>query len=274
MGGQVSKQQIDSFLSLFDYDAAAAIQAVKSNTAVRSEPNSVAIQKNQPELTGETIIEVKDLTKEYKVGHQKVSVLNGVTFDVQEGEFLVITAPSGSGKSTLLQLIGGLEKPTSGTITVDDVVLNDLSDRKLSEFRGQSIGFIFQFFYLQPFLNLERNLEVPGMFAHRKRPERQAKARTLANTVGIADRLNHMPKELSGGQIQRAAIVRALLNNPKIIIADEPTGNLDSKNSGGIIDLFERIRDEFHTTIIVATHNQEIADRADRVLSLKDGVLA
>jgi putative ABC transport system ATP-binding protein len=273
MGGQVSKQQIDSFLSLFNYDSTAAIQAIRASSNGPKPASAAGLQKH-PNLSHRTIIEVKDLTKEYKVGHQKISVLNGISFDVHEGEFLVITAPSGSGKSTLLQLMGGLERPTGGSITVGGVSLNSLSDRKLSEFRGQSIGFIFQFFYLQPFLSLERNLEVPGMFAHHKRHERQARTRELASTVGIADRLNHMPKELSGGQIQRAAIVRALLNNPRIIIADEPTGNLDNKNGTAIIDLFERIRDEFHTTVVVATHNQDIADRADRVLNLKDGVLA
>jgi ABC-type lipoprotein export system ATPase subunit len=273
MGGQISEKQISDFLSLFDYDHDDAIQAIKNHQEQRT--LAAANAQVVPERPmGRTIIEVKDLTKEYKVGHQKVAVLNGVTFDVHEGEFLAITAPSGSGKSTLLQLMGGLEKPSSGSITINGIAINELSDRKLSEFRGQTIGFVFQFFYLQPFLSLERNLEVPGMFAHMKRHERQTRARELAETVGIADRLNHLPKELSGGQIQRAAIVRALLNNPKIIIADEPTGNLDSKNSASIVDLFERIRSEFHTTIVVATHNQEIADKADRVLRLKDGVLA
>jgi ABC-type lipoprotein export system ATPase subunit len=148
-----------------------------------------------------------------------------------------------------------------------------LSDSKLSRFRGQFIGFVFQFFYLQPFLKLGRNIEVPGMFAHMNRAERKQKVLQLAQSVGIADRLDHYPKELSGGQIQRAAIVRALLNNPKIILADEPTGNLDSQNGAAIIDLFDDIRRKFGTTIIVATHDMGVAQRADRVINLKDGAL-
>lgn len=267
MGQHPSSQQVRDFLRLFDDDQSAAIEAIRTLSSSTPE------HRKTDRRTGNVLISIKDLEKEYKVGHQKVSVLNGITFDVHEGEFLAITAPSGSGKSTLLQLIGGLEKPTSGSVVVDGTDLRSLSDSQLAEFRGQTIGFVFQFFYLQPFLNLERNLEVPGMFAHRKRHERQDRAQQLAETVGIADRLQHLPKELSGGQIQRAAIVRALLNNPKIIIADEPTGNLDSNNSSSIIQLFEHIRETYHTTIVIATHNQEIAERADRIISLRDGVL-
>jgi ABC-type lipoprotein export system ATPase subunit len=229
--------------------------------------------ENPTENLKQIIISVKDIVKEYKIGQHKVRALNGVTFDVYKGEFLALVGSSGSGKSTLLQLLDGLEKPTSGTITIDGVNLNTLSDSKLSRFRGQFIGFVFQFFYLQPFLKLGRNIEVPGMFAHMNRAERKQKVLQLAQSVGIADRLDHYPKELSGGQIQRAAIVRALLNNPKIILADEPTGNLDSQNGAAIIDLFDDIRRKFGTTIIVATHDMGVAQRADRVINLKDGAL-
>lgn len=263
---QPSKQQLDTFLRLFDDDVDRATQALREYTLTKLTEQTRSAQNP-------VIVKVDELTKQYKVGRQSVRALNGVSLEIHEGEFIAITAPSGSGKSTLLQLMGGLEKPTSGTVTVNGVNINKLSDRKLAEFRGQTIGFIFQLFYLQPFLNLERNLEVPGMFASRKRDERSARSHELAETVGITDRLQHLPKELSGGQIQRAAVARALMNTPKVILADEPTGNLDTKNSAGIIDLFEQIRETFGTTIVIATHDPAVAARADRVIRLQDGEL-
>jgi ABC-type lipoprotein export system ATPase subunit len=171
----------------------------------------------------------------------------------------------------LLQLIGGLDKPSQGLIRVDGQDISRLSDRKLSRFRNQTIGFVFQFFFLQPFLSLQTNLEVPGMFARTRPRRRIKKARELAAQVGLDERLKHRPKELSGGQMQRAAIARALLNSPKIVLADEPTGNLDSQNGRAIIDLFEEIRKTYGTTIIVVTHDPAIAGRADREIKLTDG---
>lgn len=156
---------------------------------------------------------------------------------------------------------------------MDGRELGKLSDRKLSVFRGQTIGFVFQFFYLQPFLRLQTNLEVPAMFARVKRSERQASTARLAEAVGLADRLKHLPKELSGGQMQRAAIARALMNKPKLILADEPTGNLDSQNGEAIISLFEQVRRDYGATVIVVTHDPKIAARADREIHLKDGVI-
>lgn len=274
MDQKASPQQVDEFLRLFGDDAARAVKAIRSRAKTPTHRQLKASERKISKSPGEVVISVRELSKEYSIGHQKIRALNGVTFDVHQGEFVAITAPSGSGKSTLLQLMGGLDRPTTGTVRVGGIDINGMSDGQLSEFRGKTIGFIFQFFYLQPFLNLERNLEVPGMFAGIKRKDRQERARKLAETVGITDRLAHYPKELSGGQIQRAAIVRALLNNPKVILADEPTGNLDSKNGAGIIDLFEQIRKEFGTTIVVATHDLEVAQRADRIISLQDGVIA
>ncbi|OYW86074.1 hypothetical protein B7Z17_01185 [Candidatus Saccharibacteria bacterium 32-49-10] len=224
-------------------------------------------------LSDEVLIHVEDLKKAYKIGKQHVNALNGVTLDVHKGEFLALTGASGSGKSTLLQLMGGLDKPSEGSVTIHGNKLASLNDKKLSEFRNKTVGFVFQFFYLQPFLRLRQNLEVAGMPARTKRPVRQERVAQLAEVVGLGDRLEHFPKELSGGQMQRAAIARALLNNPEILLADEPTGNLDSENGKAIIDLFEKIRDEFGTTIVVVTHDAAIAARADREISLKDGVL-
>jgi ABC-type lipoprotein export system ATPase subunit len=222
---------------------------------------------------GPVLVHIVDAKKSYKVGRRHIEALNGVSLDIHEGEFIALTGASGSGKSTLLQLIGGLDKPTSGLIEVDGADLKKMRDGKLAKFRNQTIGFVFQFFYLQPFLKVGTNLEVPGMFARTKRKTRQAAATELANAVGISDRTAHLPRELSGGQMQRAAIARALLNKPKLLLADEPTGNLDSVNGEAIIDLFEKIRREFGTTIVVVTHDAAIAARADREITLKDGVV-
>ncbi|PID30536.1 macrolide ABC transporter ATP-binding protein [Candidatus Saccharibacteria bacterium] len=218
--------------------------------------------------------QVVGLQKSYKLGKQTIPALSGADLTVYEGEFVALTGPSGSGKSTLLQLIGGLDKPTSGSIVVDGVDIAKLSDTALSHFRNTTIGFVFQFFYLQPFLSLARNIEVPAMFAGGDRRARQQRVASLLEQVGLSDRATHLPKELSGGQMQRAAIARALLNQPKLLLADEPTGNLDSANSQSIVDLFDDIRTKYGTTIIVVTHDRSIARRADRTVSLVDGKVA
>lgn len=175
--------------------------------------------------------------------------------------------------STLLHLLAGLDQPTSGRIIVDGQILSKLSDKKLSQFRNQTIGFIFQSFYLHPFLTLEKNVEVPAMFLKMKRNQRTTQTTQLLQRVGLADWAKHFPKELSGGQIQRAAIARALINSPKIIFADEPTGNLDSTNSDLVIDLLKQIRQDLGTTIVLVTHNPEIVAKADRHITLKDGMI-
>jgi len=262
----ISDTDIQAFIALFDGDVVAAAHGLR-DYAQRKHKRPVYTP------TGRVIIQAKNLKKQYKVGRQKVDALKDASVTIHEGEFVALTGASGSGKSTLLQLIGGLDKPTSGTITVDDVLLTKMNDRKLSRFRGQTIGFVFQFFYLQPFLKVGTNLEVPGMFARTKRIDRRKQVDKLAHAVGLEDRLEHLPRELSGGQMQRAAVARALLNNPKILLADEPTGNLDSTNGAAIIELFEAIRKEFGTTIIVVTHDAGIANKADRVIQLKDGVV-
>ena len=218
-------------------------------------------------------IRATNVIKKYKVGKQIIRAIDDVSVDIHEGEFVALVGPSGSGKSTLLHLLGGLDKPTSGEIVVGGKNVSSMNDRQLSKFRNQTIGFVFQSFYLQPFLTLRRNIEVASMPQRMGRAERRLRIESLARQVGLYDRLSHRPHELSGGQIQRAAIARALLNRPAIILADEPTGNLDSANSRDIISLFQQIREQYHATIIIATHDNEIAAQADRVIALKDGRL-
>ena len=218
-------------------------------------------------------IKATNVIKKYKVGKQIIRAIDDVSVDIHEGEFVALVGPSGSGKSTLLHLLGGLDKPTSGEIVVGGKNVSSMNDRQLSKFRNQTIGFVFQSFYLQPFLTLRRNIEVASMPQRMKQAERKLRIESLARQVGLYDRLSHRPHELSGGQIQRAAIARALLNRPAIILADEPTGNLDSANSRDIISLFQQIREQYHATIIIATHDNEIAVQADRVIALKDGRL-
>ena len=218
-------------------------------------------------------IRATNVVKRYKVGKQIIRAIDDVSVDIHEGEFVALVGPSGSGKSTLLHLLGGLDKPTSGEIVVGGKNVSSMNDRQLSKFRNQTIGFVFQSFYLQPFLTLRRNIEVASMPQRMGRAERRLRIESLARQVGLYDRLSHRPHELSGGQIQRAAIARALLNRPAIILADEPTGNLDSANSRDIISLFQQIREQYHATIIIATHDNEIAAQADRVIALKDGRL-
>ena len=213
------------------------------------------------------MIELKNIVKKYK--SQTVLEIENLRFN--EDEFVAIVGASGSGKSTLLNLIGGLDKPTSGEVLFDGENISKFNDRKLSKFRGQKIGFIFQFFYLQPFLTVLQNIEVAGFPAKIKPKERRFRAKKLASVVGLKDKMNSFPRELSGGQIQRVAIARSLINSPEILLADEPTGNLDSENSDRVIEMLELIQKQTEMTLIVVTHNEQIAARADRIIRLKDG---
>lgn len=268
MGQSAKDDAIQALLVLYDDDPLAAVKGIREFVHTQSQPVKHAVLP-----TGPVLLSVENLTKQYKLGRQRLDVLKGISLSIHEGEFVAITGASGSGKSTLLQLMGGLDKPTSGDIIFDGKSLAKLSDGALSTFRRDTIGFVFQFFYLQPFLKLQQNLEVPGMFKRTARKVRRARADELAEKVGLSDRLKHYPKELSGGQMQRAAIARALLNQPKILLADEPTGNLDSTNGRAIIDLFETVRNELGMTVVIVTHDPAIAARADREIKLSDGVL-
>ena len=252
-------------LSLTDNDVEAAIKALRNAVVKKSKTR---VPANSP-----VVVEVKEIKKSYKTGSTRVEALKGVDLQVKQGEFVALTGTSGSGKSTLLQLIGGLDKPSGGSVLIDGHDISKFSDRKLSKFRNKTIGFVFQFFYLQPFLTLATNVEVPAMFARIKPKKRHDRSASTIDAVGLSDRITHLPRELSGGQLQRAAIARALMNKPKILLADEPTGNLDSKNAVAIFDMFEKIRTDYGTTVIVVTHDTSLASRADRIVQLSDGVL-
>jgi ABC-type lipoprotein export system ATPase subunit len=260
------KRVIEATIAAFDGDILAAQKAL-SLLHVKSKK----IKKNH--TVGAPIITAKDVMKTYKMGRTTVQALAGVDVEICEGEFVAITGTSGSGKSTLLHLLGGLDKPNKGEIMVAGKSLESLRDAKLAQFRNETIGFVFQFFYLQPFLTLQDNIEVPAMFSRTKKNIRRTKSTELADAVGLSERLKHLPRELSGGQMQRAAIARAIQNNPKILFADEPTGNLDRTNAVAIFDLFEQIRNTQGTTIVVVTHDKELAEKADRVIDMQDGVV-
>ncbi len=219
----------------------------------------------------ETVISVRNLVKTYVVGEVEVRALRGVSIDVKRGEFLAVTGSSGSGKSTLMHILAGLDKPTSGEVTIAGTEISKLNDSDLTKLRREHIGFIFQFFNLLPMLTAEENVLLPLSIAGEK-PDK-AWVDELIDKIGLADRRKHRPSELSGGQQQRVAIGRALVSRPSIVFADEPTGNLDSKTSGEILELLEHSVQELEQTIVMVTHESRAAAIADRVLFLADGVI-
>ncbi|HSI72613.1 MAG TPA: ABC transporter ATP-binding protein [Fimbriimonas sp.] len=217
------------------------------------------------------MIETHRLTKTYSLGPQRIEALRGIDVAIGQGEFVAIMGPSGSGKSTFMNIIGCLDRPTSGDYQLDGEAINGLNDNQLAEVRNSKIGFVFQSFHLLPKMSALQNVEVPLLYAGVR--ERRARAEAALVAVGLADRIHHKPMELSGGQQQRVAIARALVNDPALILADEPTGNLDSGTSVEILDLFTALR-EAGKTILMVTHEPEIAARCERIIRFRDGVTA
>jgi putative ABC transport system ATP-binding protein len=219
-------------------------------------------------------IETHDLHMHYGQGETEVRALDGVDLVIQAGEMVSIMGPSGSGKSTLLHIVGALESPTSGTVAVAGLHFEGLGDKELTELRRDHIGFVFQFFNLLPSLTAEENVTLPAVIAKRHDPAIRLRARMLVERVGLGDRMDHLPAELSGGQQQRVSIARALLLSPELVLADEPTGNLDSKASGGVLRVLRELNDEEGHTIVMVTHDPAAAATADRVVFLRDGKIA
>jgi ABC-type lipoprotein export system ATPase subunit len=217
------------------------------------------------------VIEVRDLHKEFKLGQQIVRAVDGVSFVIASGEIVSVVGPSGSGKSTLLGLIGGLDSPSSGTIAIDGVEISSINERALTNVRNEKIGFVFQFFNLIQTLTALENVALPIQFARKRQFQPTARATELLTHLGLGDRLSHRPHQLSGGQQQRVAIARALANNPPLLLADEPTGNLNTEASDLVIETMRRVREDFGTTVVIVTHDPTVAAQADRAIHLVDG---
>ncbi|MDI4569814.1 ABC transporter ATP-binding protein [Bacillus altitudinis] len=218
------------------------------------------------------MIQLSNVTKSYEVAEETFDVLSDVNLVIDKGEYMSIMGPSGSGKSTLMNIIGCLDHPTSGQYHFQGMELSAAKDQELAVIRNRSIGFVFQQFYLLPRLNARRNVELPMIYAGISQKERKERAEMALEKVGLADRMKHMPNELSGGQKQRVAIARAIVNEPELILADEPTGALDSKTSGSIMEQFTKLNEE-GTTVVLVTHEEEIAAYTNRIVVVRDGRL-
>ena len=219
------------------------------------------------------IVELQGISKSYRRGNQLVPVLDDISFDIARGEFLALMGPSGSGKSTLLNLIAGIDKPDSGTILVNGTDITALSETGLASWRSASVGFIFQFYNLIPVLTAAENVELPLLLTGLSRRKRKEHIETVLSLVNLSDRMDHYPSELSGGQQQRVAIARAMIADPDILVADEPTGDLDRVSAGEILSLMERLVTDFGKTIIMVTHDPKSAEKAGRVVHLEKGEL-
>ncbi len=222
-------------------------------------------------MESEVLIRARGLSREYHAGKQAVAALAGVDLDAQRGEFVALVGPSGSGKSTLLNLLGGLDRPTNGTICINDLELSRAKEAQLVRFRREQIGFIFQSFNLLPMRSAVENVETPLVLAGAKSKERRQRALELLDSVGLGPRAHHKPNELSGGEMQRVAVARALANRPLLLLADEPTGNLDTKTGQGILDLLREAVSSQGVTMMLVTHDLRVASYADRVVHMLDG---
>jgi len=218
-----------------------------------------------------SLIQIEQLTKCYGTGSNQIYALRDINLEIERGEFITIVGASGSGKSTLLHLIGGLDKPTSGHVIIEGENISKLDQNKAAIFRRRKVGVIFQSYNLLPILNVQENIELPALLDNEKVDKNYY--RELVQLLGLEDRKNHLPSELSGGQQQRVSIARALINKPAVILADEPTGNLDSQNSKEVIDLLKLSAKRYNQTLLVITHDEKIAEQADRVITLQDGMI-
>lgn len=221
---------------------------------------------------GDNVIEIRQIIRDFKLGSETVHVLKGIDLDIKRGEYVAIMGPSGSGKSTLMNILGCLDTPTAGNYILNGKDVSQMTDDELAEIRNTEIGFVFQTFNLLPRTTALENVALPMIYAGASNKERQTRASEVLTDVGLADRMDHKPNQLSGGQRQRVAVGRALVNKPSIILADEPTGNLDSKTSLEIMQLFDEIHDRGNTVIMV-THEEEVAAHAKRVIRLRDGMI-
>lgn len=227
---------------------------------------------NAPE--SDTLVRIRRLVKSYSRGGQRVPVLTDINIDIRRGEFLGLMGPSGSGKSTLLNMIAGIDKPDSGEVLIEGVDITQLSEGELADWRAAHVGFIFQFYNLMPVLNAFENVELPLTLTSLSRRERRARAEMALELVGLADRMTHLPSELSGGQQQRVAIARAIITDPTLLVADEPTGDLDRASAEDILALLDRLNAELGKTIIMVTHDKRAAEQAHAIMYLEKGELS
>lgn len=219
------------------------------------------------------LLEMKNITKSFRMGDSTIEILKGISFSIDPKDYLSITGPSGSGKSTLMHLVGCLDTPTSGTYTVEGEDVSHMSSDQLARIRNKHIGFVFQKFHLLPDLRAIDNVALPQLYAGKSESEAQKEAKKMLEMVGLEDRVTYYPNQLSGGQQQRVAIARALVNNPDIILADEPTGNLDTVTGASIMNIFEHLNKEHGVTIVIVTHDLELARKMNRIIKLRDGLI-
>lgn len=222
-------------------------------------------------MNAKPILRAKNIFKNYTMGNSEIEVLKGLNFEVKEGEIVAIVGPSGVGKSTLLHILGALDRPTQGSVYLNDVDIFSFNNNKLASFRNESVGFVFQFHYLLPEFSALENVMMPAMISNGDEKEVKERAMKLLDEVGLSDRYDHRPGELSGGEQQRVAVARALINSPQLLLADEPSGNLDRTSSQALHRLLWDLNNRFNQTLIIVTHNLELAKQADRTIELFDG---